>query len=650
MTISAILYLYGTDKYDMRVTGGHMAISKFQSGQVICRAGDPLQELYVVGEGAVRADFPGGSLMLGKGDIIGIQDIKTSVHSCTYTAAVDALLVPYPYNGLEPLLTLFRNKPSVMHLFFTSSARFSSALLKHCAAIAENDEDELAQTSPEELFEDEEENDSILTENEEGEEKLLTGEEPDDELPTQLPDDYNDGEIPAELVDALNVILAYGGCDEELSERFRSEIAAFKAMPDRNSTDDRDRARRNALTNDFYAIYRKVFEASLNDDELPAAVNLFLTFGFVDAGLAGAGNSAYLLSIIDHYHGAPEQGIFTFYEWLCAIYNGDREPSRNEFDLDYTAYLREQKNAGKISPQQEKQMLGSKIDRVYFELENVFPLVNKMTFGRISTFCPVLSDHNLLKALSDTIVTPHRVTSAINMIRSIDFSAYCRETTFADESRGIVREYLDIEVLPDVILMPNAGVRGAMWQEIEGKRRTTPSRMMISAIALESVSQLLIRMTGEFRWEMCKRIQGAYWNNIAERSLTSEYMDYAQFYKKNHDLSPDAKEKIKLSLQKAKNSIKEMFVRDYVIWIVYEGKGSPHLNKLARTILFTYCPFSAKIREKLRQHPLYKDMLDRYQLQIQQKVHHLDMLCTKIEKTGYDIPEEIERQREFLQN
>ncbi|MBO5093965.1 MAG: hypothetical protein J6C33_06365, partial [Lachnospiraceae bacterium] len=559
------------------------------------------------------------------------------------------LLVPYPYNGLEQLLTLFQNKPSVMHLFFTSSARFSSALLKHCAALAENEEEELERTSPEEMFEDEEENGNALEKDEESGDEPLE-EEPDDELPSQLPDDYQEGEIPAQLVDAAGTILTYGGCDEELSKRFCSEIAAFRAMPDRNSTDDRDRAKRNALTNDFYAVYKKVFEASLKDDDLPAAVKLFLTFGFVDAGLAGAANSAYLLSIIDHYHGAPEEGIFTFYEWLCAIYNGDREPSRNEFDLDYGAYLREQKNAGKISPQQEKQMLSSKIDRVYFELENVFPLVNKMTFGRISTFCPVLSDHNLLKALSDTIVTPHRITSAINMIRSIDFSAYCRETTFADESRGIVREYLDIEVLPDVILMPNAGVRGAMWQEIEGKRRTTPSRMMLSAIALESVSQLLIRMTGEFRWEMCKRIQGAYWNNIAERSLTSEYMDYAQFYKKNHDLSPDAKEKIKLSLQKAKNSIKEMFVRDYVIWIVYEGKGSPHLNKIARTILFTYCPFSSKVREKLRQHPLYKDMLERYQLQVQQKLHHLDMLCTKIEKTGSDIPEEIERQREFLQS
>lgn len=56
--------------------------------------------------------------------------------------------------------------------------------------------------------------------------------------------------------------------------------------------------------------------------------------------------------------------------------------------------------------------------------------------------------------------------------------------------------------------------------------------------------------------------------------LTSEYFDYVQFYRKNSELSTDAKEKIKTALTKARNSFKEMFVNDYIIWVVYEGKGS----------------------------------------------------------------------------
>ncbi len=468
-----------------------------------------------------------------------------------------------------------------------------------------------------------------------------------------IPDTMDDADIPPELADSLSVILSYGECEPEFAERFRKEVDAYRAMPDKDSTQDRDRQFRAELTRDFYTLYTAVFKASAEsldeNQSMPPAVRLFLTFGFVDAQLAGASNSAYLLSIADTYHGAPEQGVYTFYEWLTAIYEGDKEPSRNEFDLDYTAYLREQRVSGKITAQEEKSLLNSSMDRVAYELQNVFPLVNKMTFGRITTFCPFLSAHNLIKPLPDTIVAQQKITCVLKEIRSVDFSAFCRETVYADEEAGVTREYLQVEVLPDVILMPNVGVRGAMWQEIEGKRRTTPARMMLSVIALENVSQLMIRMTGEFRWEMCKRVQGAYWNNIAERSLTSEYTDYAQFYKKNHDLSPDAKEKIRLSLQKAKNSIKELFVRDYTIWILYEGKGSPRMNKLARTILFTYCPFPASIRERLSQHPIYRDLIDRYQLTTSQKLHHLDVLCTKIEKSGADIPEEIVRQREFLE-
>ena len=628
-----------------------MAISKIEKGQPICRAGDALTELFVIGEGSVQATFPGGTLLLSQGDIIGISDIRSGVHSFTCIAASNVSLVTYPFSSLEALLTLMQGNTNVLHLFFTAGMRLSVSLMKHCEQIAAASD----MPASEESFSESEDVEALTADTPADTEDEI----PDDDAVAVADEDadtpFGDAalasqasDIPPELADALDVILSFGDCDEELAERFTKEINTYKAMPDKDSTQDEDRAFRNGLARDFYKVYAAVFEASLQASALPPAVKLFLNFGFVDAELAGAGNSTYLLSIADVYQGAPNYGIFTFYEWLTAIYERDREPSRNEFDLDYGAFLREQRVSGKISPKQEQALLGSNMGRIQFELENVFPLVNKMTFGRISTFCPVLSEHNLIKSLPECIVTPQKVQKALNLVRETDFSAYYRETIYSDDSIGIVREYIDIEVLPDVILMPNAGIRGAMWQEIEGKRRTTPARMMISAISLESISKLIIRMTGEFRWEMCKRIQGAYWNNISERSLTSEYTDYAQFYRKNHDLSPDAKEKIKLSLQKCKNSIKEMFVRDYICWIAYEGQGSPRLNKIARNILFTYCPFPSAVRDKLLQHPLYHDMIDRYRLRMNQKLHHLDMLCAKIEKTGNDIPKEIEQQKEFF--
>ena len=61
----------------------------------------------------------------------------------------------------------------------------------------------------------------------------------------------------------------------------------------------------------------------------------------------------------------------------------------------------------------------------------------------------------------------------------------------------------------------------------------------------EDLTKTIIKLCGEFRWELCKRIQGARWNDISEHSLTSEYFDYVQYYRKNNELSPEAKEKIK---------------------------------------------------------------------------------------------------------
>ena len=42
--------------------------------------------------------------------------------------------------------------------------------------------------------------------------------------------------------------------------------------------------------------------------------------------------------------------------------------------------------------------------------------------------------------------------------------------------------------------------------------------------------------------------------------------DYVQYYKKNHDLSPEAKEKLKNALWKAKNNYREVFVKDCLLY------------------------------------------------------------------------------------
>ena len=222
--------------------------------------------------------------------------------------------------------------------------------------------------------------------------------------------------------------------------------------------------------------------------------------------------------------------------------------------------------------------------------------------------------------------------------------------TYSDTEAKIGRETIYPEIIPDTVLLPNMGTQGVMWQEIEGKRRTTPGRLMVSAISTGDLNQIFIRMTGDFRWEMCKRVQGAHWHDISERSLTSEYADFIQFYKKNQSLSATNKEQIKTNLQKVRNSEKEMFIRDYITWIMFEGNGSPRLNKQIREILFTYCPFSQELRERLKINPLYSTIIEKYESKNNQRIRHLESIFTRLKKDGLPIPDELQQQLAFLKH
>ena len=230
----------------------------------------------------------------------------------------------------------------------------------------------------------------------------------------------------------------------------------------------------------------------------------------------------------------------------------------------------------------------------------------------------------------------------------MDFSAFYRETLATGDGDIMSKEHIHVEKLPDFILMPNAGIRGIMWQEIEGKVRTTPSRMFISILHMEDLQNTLIRMTGEFRWEICKRVQGGRWNDVTEPSLTSLYCDYVQFYRKNSNLSADAKEKIKIALQRCRNSLKEMFVQDYITYILYEGQGSPRLNKVARKILFEFCPPDEERIKMLATNPTYAELVKHWEIKVEQKLQKYELIERKLLKETGSVPQSLKKEIDFV--
>ncbi len=455
---------------------------------------------------------------------------------------------------------------------------------------------------------------------------------------------------PSVLAGSLETILTYAGVDLDTAVSFRKHICAYKELENPEALDAPVENLRKAITKEFYSLYSIIFTKTLTEKEdIPPAVRMFLYFGYVDESLAGTEGAAYLYRKAMAMTSMGSSGIYTLYDWLLAIYQGKKQPSRNDMDVDYATHIYNQKLNGVITNEEYKALENNQMAKVGYELRNMFPLVNKMTYGRITAFCPIFSSKNMLKDYSASQVTASALGDILNKIRSIDYSAFHREVMDMDNLDTMSKERIHMECLPDIILMPGAGIRGVMWQEIEGKKRSTSARLAFPIFYMEDLETGLIRLTGEYRWEMCKRIQGSRWNDVSERSLTSEYFDYIQFYRKNSELTPDAKDKLRTNLQRAKNSFKEMFVRDYLTWILFEGNGSPRLNKVARRIFFTYCPFTKDIRESLSQHPLYAEMLARHERVRMQRMHHLELLASRIKNSGQTVPDSLLEEMAFTQ-
>lgn len=447
--------------------------------------------------------------------------------------------------------------------------------------------------------------------------------------------------------DFLEHLLEFAEYEEDQAGQFKADVDAYKNLTDIYSSSDEVRMMRRRITKSYYEIYEKVFLKAAKGAKLTSGLRMFLNFGFMDAQLAGEEATKSMYALTKKLYLCKAPNVYTIYEWLMNIYRGEKEPSRNEFDMDYPAYLQDQKKNGDITEDEMKRLMQDNLAKVKFEIENMLTSNGKMTYGKISSFCPILCEYDVINSVEHMLVTAEKINAALDSIRSIDFSVFYRQIVFSDPERDINMEMIQKEVLPDVILMPNTGSRGMMWQETSGIRRDTPARFMLPVLSTMDITDLIIELTGRYRWEICRKIQGVRWNDVTDPSLTSEYSDYIQYYRKNSELSADAKEKVKNALYKSKNNFREVFVKDYQNWINYEAKGSFRLNKVARELLLKYCPFAKEIRQALRINPMYQEVFQRYDNLNERNIHRVEMLYDRYQKKGGKITKELRANREF---
>lgn len=443
-------------------------------------------------------------------------------------------------------------------------------------------------------------------------------------------------------------ILKYAGYDEDKIKHAKSLVEEYRELPDLYSTSDDVRKLRRDMTKMFYDVYLRVFKHFLPKENMPRIIKMFLNFGFMDVAMTGEDNVSTLCEVAEQLEEkCNSSNVYTAFTWLRSVYRGENEPSKNEFDMDYVGYLREQKRMGEITAAQEAAFQNDNWNKTVYEFDNMFKSTNRATYGKFATFQPILCGEDIINSIDNMLVTVEKLDEAINHLRAIDYSLFYHEVMFTDPDHGITKEMLQKEILPYIILMPNAGSRVMMWQETAGSRRDTPARFIMPIMTVADVGEMMIELCGRYRWEMCRKIQGMRWNDITEPSLTSEYCDYMQFYRKNHDLSTEMKEKIKNALVKAKNNYREVFVKDYQSWIKFESKGSFRLNKISREIIFHYCPFSKNIRKALAANPMYQSMFEKYEILKSREIRHVNNVYDKYQKSGGTITPELQENLDF---
>lgn len=461
-----------------------------------------------------------------------------------------------------------------------------------------------------------------------------------------------EGEEPCE--NSLEQILSFAGVSEETAKEFTGLLRKFAELEDKASAEDWVRRLRRQISDIFYQIYEIIFRKTygLDDTDIALPIRLFLEFGFVDETLISRAQLLELEKLVLEPVNKEADGchIFTIREWLSWVYEGKREPSKNEFDQEYSEMLREQKKSGQITEEEEKAKFKDYDERLHYEIQNLFRYNHRLVNGQLSIFVPFLYEELLGGDPERSFLSKTSIQAAVDKLRSMDFSLFYREFLYMNKELGIEKEYRMTEILPDIILFPTMGSKSILWQDISCRRRDTPGRFLLPLFAEVSVDDLMIRVCGRYRWELCRTIQGAAWNNIQIKSLTSEYTDYLMYYKKNRDLSEERKERVKLQLQKGKNNYREVFAMDYELWMKYEVNGAMKLNKVAREIMAMYCPFEKNIRDQLVQQPAFEDAMARQKRENARKLRETELRHFALTKNGIELPQELIDTMAFYKN
>jgi len=443
----------------------------------------------------------------------------------------------------------------------------------------------------------------------------------------------------------LSKLLAFSDLPKSFKDEFTVLLEKLKKENDKFSSDPKVEELRTKLGEKYWELYEVCFLKIIDSDLKGFIPGIMLHFGIVDETLV---TEDELLLIDDFYtrnlYSDDSVPVMTLPYYLEKIYRSEVNPSLTEMGDVFRTVLINQKKMTK--GQRDKQYIyeDTAEDRVRYEIRKVSMDLNGMLFGNRRRALPFLCSEMFNGNMKRFFMEPERIVLKIEKFRKRDFSIFYREVLL---KHSLGTDFIQKEVPPDFILYPCAGSRMIMWQEIDGTKKDSPGRFFLPLYYSEKLDENLLYQLASYRWELQKTIAGFKWTDPVDGGMVGAYYDYIQFYKKNPNISSEAKKRLEEFIKKSKSD-KDCFSKDYITWLMFEYEGKIRFNNAARDIFYRFCPFSNSVRALLSGKPLYSALDTRYQNRKQKEILKVKSRYKKFEKSNKPVPVELKKYLNYL--
>ncbi len=434
----------------------------------------------------------------------------------------------------------------------------------------------------------------------------------------------------------LDRILEFSGLPGDFRDEFHSVMDRLAGMEDPLEASEEASLLRERVNGLYWRLYECCFLKVIDSDLKGFVPGIMLHMGVVDERFLSreeltAVDRLYASNLYSH----DPVPVLTFPYFLEKIYNSPLKPSLTEMGESFAEILKRQE---KLTPREKKSVeyfyKDTPEDRIHYEISRISGDLAGLLSGNKKRFLPFLNSAAVEGKLERLFLAPDEGAELIGNYRQRDYTMFYREMLIThDQGRDIIQ----CEVFPFFVLYPLFGNRAVMWQEMDGNRKNTPGRLFLPLFYSGKKEETLLNLLGEYRWELQKSIAGFNWTDPVEGGVVGSYYDYIQFYKKNPQITPEARKRLEEFIRRTKSD-KDRFSQDYASWLTHEFEGRVKLNPYVRGIFYRYCPYPKEIRTEMAVKPLYAELEMKFQNRRQKEILRVK---SKMKKMEPKIPREL---------